>query len=420
MFEQASKEIIVNYMRKFTQTFSANLRRYKGQLGQEWGGIDSTDCSMIIYFCSDGVHARIVPRWLGAWVKIKYLDQQRLNETCITKLNVTIHAGETCHFTTFVKKTKLHAKLGIGIRLTGASSIKGAEFSLSHEGDREASVLTLPSAYIGPSNLDAKSFNQSISCSEEMKKVGIRQSPFPWIFGFLSSFQDESVLDNFDKDPFIEAHGLTDQILSVAGISNNPGERYGQAITELEQAIETVKRNNESSIHKVIMKFPFIIVDEHDYVKFSSEPTIRISERTENGVKLANTRPDLIYDMHDDCSLIVEIEAKEKQLFKQTKETGFNLPRAESVAACFQIHNYKTLFDGFASQQTREQLGLPDRWSFKYLLVIGSTKQNDFNQSAWNNLRDFMANTGVEMRTWDYYVDRLKRIKEASNYSAQS
>lgn len=417
MYSQAEKNHIVNYMSRLTQTLSSDLRRYKGHFGHEWQGIDHSDWSMVLYFCEDGVHGRIIPKWLGTWVK--YSNKNYLDEVSHTKVpEAKVHKGESCQFILHVKKTESEVMLEIGLNFTGAGSTKGVDIQLRHEKGHEASKLTAPQIFIANSSIKKEVIINAVKTGIQPDDE-IRQVPFPWCFAFFSVGHGTSALQGFDQDPFIEAHGLADHILNVAGIIEKPRFLYEAAIREITEAVNKDHLVNEQAIHEVVKKYPFIIRDRHDYTSFESKPSVIIEETIapDNRTK-RRVEPDFIYDLYDEQSLIVEIEAASKRVLKKTEETSYQLPRAESVAACFQIHNYKKIFDGIGFRQFREQRGLPDRWGLKYLLVVGSEHQPDFDIRSWNNLRDFLANLGVTVRTWDYFIDRLNRIMKASEYNA--
>jgi len=217
MYNNSEKEIIVSYMTRFTQAVSIILRRYKGSFGPEWNGIDSEDWSMVLYFCNDGVHGKIIPKWLGHWVKPTNLIS--LDIVPITKYKSAVKTNEACQFSLFVKKTEKDGGLGVQLQLTGASTTKDIEIKLIHEIGKESTKMTLPQVFILPVGFDQNIFKNGLHV--DYKKYGIRMLPYQWSFSFFSSKPGLDALSKFDKDPFIEAHGLVNHILDVAGIGDN-------------------------------------------------------------------------------------------------------------------------------------------------------------------------------------------------------
>lgn len=413
MYSDSEKTHIINYMERFTQTVSAMLRRYKGRFGPEWNGIDKIDWSMILYFSEDGVHGRIIPKWLGCWVKVSH--KKHLADTSLTKYKADIKPDEGCFFSLHVKKTESDGELCVSSQLTGATQIKDFELRILPISGKEATKITLPQVIVLPKGFSRELVQECIQKNNLLEK-GIRRLTYPWCFEFFLSTPGLDGLNSFDEDPFIEAHGLVDHFLSVAGLEETTFGSYDQAITELKEAIVEVNTNNEKAIHHVIKKYPFIIVDRHDYSEFESEPCVNVEEQLDQNIVNRKLIPDFVYKLYDERLLVIEIEAASKQLLKQTQETGYQLPRAESVAALFQIHNYKRLFEGLGSRKLRERFKVPDRWQADYLLIIGGATQKDFQQDSWNNLRDFMRSAGVTIKNWDYYLSRLERIKAAGEY----
>jgi len=410
IYSDGEKEEIKEYVERFVQVFSSDLRRYKNQFGSEWRRLGKEDKSAVIYYCNDGVIARIIPKWLGTWVKSSEYDAtiQEVNNTTFEK---RIRSDEYVHFNLLVKKSENEGKLNIQLKSKGTSASTRYELNLDVEGD-ETQIITLPQLYYVPDEIE-KDRVYDLIMEEDWVSQGVRMVPYPWYYSFIS--KSKQVFDNFDDDPVVEAHGAADHILHFSGIKEDPILKIDNATTELKKAVESENEVNEEEIHKVIEKYPFIIFEETDYRKFLSKPRVEIKERTEDGEVTQETEPDFIYHLYDERSVIVEIEAASKQLLKKSEETGHRLSTAKSTSAMFQIQNYQRLFDRIDPKGVRSQLELPDKWDFDYLLIIGNKEQDYFDRRSWNNLRDKVGDR-IKVMHWSYLMERLHRLRKARNY----
>ena len=239
--------------------------------------------------------------------------------------------------------------------------------------------------------------------------------PMPWVVAIISARTGLRALDGLDPDPFIAGTGVAEIILHSSGIADEfPPHKFQRASAALRDALATAQSKNEAAIHSVIEKHPWILVDAWEFSEFRSKPTITYTESLDpsSPPEVQTIVPDFLYDCYDQTTLVVEIEASSKKLLKKTEETGYQLPRAPLVDALFQIGNYKRIMSGKFGSQVCRQLNKPDSWSFSYLLVIGSKLQENFDERSWANTRDAMVD--IQVRTWDYYLDRLQRLQEAS------
>ncbi len=237
-----------------------------------------------------------------------------------------------------------------------------------------------------------------------------------WTLGIVSNVARDKELLGFDPDPIIAANGLSEAILVAAGIraSGSPS-RYAQAAADLKWAVSSLSATNERVLQELVARNPWILVHEAEYETVVPQCRLALVERLDGGRNSTfDVIPDFVYHQHDDISLVVEIESATKRLLVGAAEASFSVASAPTLHSVFQVAGYKRLFSGPLGSQARRQLGKPDSWTFRYLLVVGSRLQPDFNQRSWASLRDLMFDAGIELRHWDYYIDRLERIAQSA------
>ncbi|WP_292363134.1 Shedu anti-phage system protein SduA domain-containing protein [Methylophaga sp. UBA1464] len=408
-FSEEEKNIIEKYFIDFTSALEVHLRIHKGKLSDYWGGIDKDKFSTIIYLTRDGMVVRIIPKWIGAQVSTK--RNVSFAQAAIAKWNNNdFKSGDKVAASAIAKHLAGNAKMQLGVENNG-------NFLRVIPTEKDSSFIALaPLLLKGLSTAQAKQVHES---------PGYRnfESPPPtppWIVSIVSSSIGLNVLAGLDEDPYIAAKGIADIIFKTAGITDeDPAIIYRKARNRLEKSIAAINSENEKELQKVIEEYPWILLDEVDYSAVDPEKTLQYVERTagDDGVVseiVRKVRPDFIYEKYDQSSLVVEIEAASKRLLVKTKETHYQLPSAQEVAAQFQIQHYKHICSGPFGSQINAYLEKPDDWIYNYLLVVGSDKQPDFDRRSWNLLREFMKPHGIVLRDWDYYIDRLARFEAAA------
>jgi hypothetical protein len=185
----------------------------------------------------------------------------------------------------------------------------------------------------------------------------------------------------------------------------------------MQGAVLSLSKQNERALQAFLEARPWVLVPEADFESVLPRTSVRVTERLANGTTQDHRLiPDFIYHLFDHQSLVVEIESATKRLLTQKEETTFRRPAAQATAAVFQITSYKQFFSGPLGAQIRAQLSKPDSWGFDYLLVVGSALEPDFDERSWVALRDHLKASGVTLRTWDFYLDRLRRLAAMADF----
>ena len=417
-FTENQKSHIKEYFHNFLSALTVYLRPYKGQLTENWLGVDKKDLSMILYFCDKGLVARLI----GKQLESPIIERSGVNFVDCLESHYSGSSRGKGDIITFSAAAKLLA--GDSIINYPILKEKPPTFSIHPTKTGTSFIVLAPCLY---NCITQEQFEKlkNLKSDKEKLNAGLLPEIPPWIFSLISTRSGADCLDGLDKDPIIEAKALSDKILNLVGILNEtPTELYQSARKALEQAVATVSSSNESSIHSVIEERPWILCDEVDFKSFSSKPRLRYIEKVKKGNKILDIEkeiiPDFLYDLHDNYSLVVEIESASKRLLIKTEETGYQLPSAKTTAAGFQIDHYKTIINGPTGAVIREQLQKPDAWTFDYLLIVGSKSQVDFNERSWTILRNSFKELQIKVRTWCYYLDRLSRLEKASHFNAPS
>lgn len=367
---------------------------------------------MIVYLSTDGFVAKLVRRLDDDDVRVR--SDVSFEDALQSRWPAPhIRTGKKCFASVVAKHLSGDGMMGMHV---DASTRR---LAIVPESRNSSFIITAPRLYIGVSDQEAALLQKGTEDTEDAKTVTPPPVP-PWIVCIISGREPEEALGGLDEDPIIAAKGVADSILRAGGVIDyDPSVRYRAARRELEEAILTVNAQNEKAIHLVIEQRPWILMHEAEFSGFSSEVPLPFTERREEDGAMQTVQrtitPDFLYDLYD-STLVVEIEAATKQLLKQTKETTLQLPTAETVAAQYQIQNYRQICDGPMGSEIRTKLEKPDIWDFSYLLVVGSSKQPQFDERSWQSLRQALP-SDILLRNWDFYIDRLRRLEDAATFS---
>lgn len=367
--------------------------------------MDRRTLSVLAYFTNDGLVARLVDA---------RLDEPVMSRTDVSFENALVGRWKarpvgTIEFSVLAKHLAGDPNVGLVIR--DNCPIEALVVPRAQGG---SFLVVFPCLMVDLPR--STSMDRQVS-DNALLEAGIHPVRPPWIVSIISARHGMSGLD---EDPLIAGKGIADTILFASGIADEyPPVKYRRAWVDLKNAILALSAENEKALHLAVKKYPWILLHESDFSLFVSEPRLTYSERTsvgkEHEFQSRTIIPDFMYHLHDQSTLVVEIEAANKRLLKKQKETGYKLPTAKSVASMFQILNYKQIMSGPFGSQICGQIDKPDSWTFAFLLVIGSTLQEDFDERSWQNLRKSLQASNVELRTWDYYLDRLERLRKASD-----
>jgi Arc/MetJ-type ribon-helix-helix transcriptional regulator len=244
-----------------------------------------------------------------------------------------------------------------------------------------------------------------------------RRAAPPWTVAFLSRGHPDTLLDGFDPDPVLFARSVADTILNIEGLQDDPVKRYANASEQLREAVKALGSKNERDLHSLIESMPWILLPEGEFESFDSKKALVFEERLSDGGKQRSTIvPDFLYRQFEHDTLVVEIESGTKRLLTTKQQTNLSLPSAKAVASMFQILSYFRVLSGPMSVLPRQELDVPDDWAFRFLLVVGSRLQKDFDERSWMALRDYLHAAGIVLRTWDYYIDRLERLSRMADF----
>lgn len=412
-FSEHAVRIVEGYFSAFVGALASFLRLYRGTLGANWAGIDQRAFGALIYFTDRGMVFKIVPNWAVTGIRVR--TDVSLEDALRTRWpRVNNGRGAAFYGSAVLKQLSGHPELTMRVDQTGLQLLPGQP---------GCSFIAIgPLFYQGLSVTEAKRL-APLNTDRERTAVGLPPPSPPWLVSVVALRAGADVLDGLDPDPVIAAKGVADIIARSAGVlAEDPVERYARARRELLEAVRTVNAQNEAAIHEVLVRYPWILVDEVDYQSVESERSFSVTERVvdKNG-ELADrsysVRPDFLFHKHDQRSLVVEIEAASKRLITTRSEAGYQLAAAPAVAAQFQISAYQQIMNGPLGAQIRAALSKPDSWGFDFLLVVGSTQQVDFDLRTWHALRDIMQRQSVMLQLWDYYLDRLARLQQAATSS---
>lgn len=400
------------YFEGFASALANFLHLYRGELPACWGGIDKEKFGVLIYLANQGMVVRVVPRMGRDLVRIR--SDVALDQLIGAKWeHPRIAAGNQAYASALLKHLAGGPEVGM--------AAQGNMLTFWPKDQGGSCLIVGPILYQGLSPAQVGSL-QTLRTDRERTAAGLPGQIPPWVVSIIARRTGLEALNGLDPDPIIAAKGVSDIIGRVAGLlEENPVALYNRARTQLEAAVATLNRDNEKAIHKVVSAYPWILVDQVDFENFDSERSLIYRERVQaEGGRIVDVpreaRPDFLYHRYDDRTLVVEIEAASKRLLTQGEEVGYLLPTAKTVAAQFQILNYKHIFSGPFGSQIRERLNKPDSWGFDYLLVVGSKTQSGFDPRSWSLLRETMYGHGVILRDWDFYLDRLRRLEDAATF----
>lgn len=408
--DSLAQETVTEYLSEFASALGAYLRPSAGKLGSHWLGIDRAKRSMLVRWSEQGFSAFGIDNWLGKPVVAKYDPDGGLRIRAPFR-SIAPGRGDQSFVAVAMKQIRPTANATIG--LTGNYTF---DLSLTSEG---ALAAIGPECFAGLTKDEVKAIAQKKG--RDLPSVLEQQRTLPpWTVALISRGHPENLLTGFDPDPFLFARGVADTILHIAGLQDDPVARYSSAAKELGEAVKSVGTKNEWDLHSLVEAKPWILVPNGEFESFASKKVLPYEERLGDGsVKTGTIVPDFLYKHYDHDTLVVEIEAGTKRLLIGRRETGFGLPSAAAVASIFQILNYSRILSGPMSSLARQQLDLPDDWAFRYLLVVGSKLQKDFDERSWIGLRDHLQAAGITLRTWDYYIERLERTSRMADFKGR-
>lgn len=391
------KREIVRYFTELNHAIAVQLRPSKGKLGPEWLGIDREARTMLVYFCEDGCAALLIGKRLDRDEEVRIGRGKSFHEACtIESPGIRWYPGVELQYSVYAKNI-------VGTGWLGLCDMRDGHFRIDLADASSSAFIVQP---------------KIIVATARERKASLP----PWAIGFISRRTGLQVLDGLDQDPILQARAITDSILARAGlIPEEPKERYHRVRMELLEAMETEPAVCEKNLHAVIEKYSWILFDSHVVDGFHSKPKLVLQERAENEAEAMEAKercvyPDFIFDLIDRRSVMVEIEAATKPILQEAEETGFQLPYAKATAACCQIQNYKLLMERYGADFCR-QLGKPDTWPFSYLLVIGRDSKID-DKKSWDIFRRRIEADGIEVKSWDYYLQKLERLERATFHDA--
>ncbi|WP_136659903.1 Shedu anti-phage system protein SduA domain-containing protein [Nitratireductor sp. XY-223] len=414
--DHSKKQETIDYFDAYVQAFSRYMRLHESALNNCFLGAARRKVSMQLYFGNSVFCARLLGSWKGA----PTVEWQPDNLTDLT----------TCKYEISIKKMRAY-DLVFGIQVAFGKPDIDPKFLCDGSGpkfdNQNRLKLFTPQGTCGlwvtaphliPSRIRNKYESGKISRRQELTQSARLFRP-SWILQWFST--DHDPLRGLETDPKIAGYGAAENLLGLAGFrEGSPEQRFIKAGSALALAVARQSKTNEPAIHDVISKNPEILVI--DYESFYSKKKLRFTEnvKNEDGTLTPEIRtivPDFVYVTHDQKIVCVEIEAYGKRLFTTGVETNFAVPSAATNRASYQIENYKTIIDGYGGNEIREQLGCPSVAPASFLLVVGSKDQKDFDERSWMHRQTQLAKAGIELQSWDYYLDRLSRLAKASAFS---
>lgn len=414
MSEHETSNEIINYFDDFVASLATYLRPHQQSLGSDFCGAAQRELSMLVYQADDIVCARLIARKLRERVRV--WRPQDPNDITTCHFSGVLRRGHQVQASCVAKRTP--ATLKMGIHRVGKS---GENVVLSLCSDGRAGQLLIVPQVIG---VDPTISSHPIELTESPSlPVGAYRLAPEWLAQWTSPHSTSDPLEGLDPDPKLAAYGVAEGILRIANIrTDSPRKRFDDARSELATAIKSLSKANEKAIHPVIERYPWILVHEHEYSQFRSEPRLNYIENVESseGVITEENKtivPDFIYELRDDTILCVEIESYTKRIFTTRSETGFSVPSSQTTKAAFQINNYQQIIDSYGHNEICNQLDKPSVTLFKYLLVVGSGLQPDFDARSWAHYRRQMQQNLVEVQNWDACLDKLARLAEASDFA---
>jgi len=388
-----------DYLAVVSSSLATFLRPERGTLPPRYLGIDRSQRTFLLRRSTSGFSALLIGKWLGSPVA------EARDESAGTILRG--------RFTDAFEPPGTETQVSFFIkRLTGVCN---SEVRLTHDWRLEVELKSPDSTLllIGPELMQGLTPVQAAAFrAKEYSGPAPRYATPNWVLGIVSNVGADDPLLGLDPDPIIAASGFAEAILSTSGsrLAHEP-DRFGRAAAELRWAVTTLSPDNEAVLQNLVEDKPWILLHEAEYDDVLPRPRIELLERMPDGHdERRQIEPDFVYHQPDSQSLVVEIESAKKRLHLLATETGYALPASRTVQSLFQILNYRHEFSGPLGAQVRRRLGKPDSWAFRYLLVVGSRLQRDFDERSWVVLRDQLQSAGVELRHWDYYIDRLDRI----------
>jgi len=399
---------LVEYFGQFGPALTAYLRPHRGSLGRHWLGIDRSRRTVVIEVSDSGANILVVGRWLGSAVHLTLREGAgriaggRFRRVLRKPAGTDVFRLGMKHF---------HGEGRCQVSLTTSDELRV-------QMESPDSVLGFIGPQLFPSlSPERKALLDGAQTEEALTEHGFIPADPPWVVCIVAHRVTDP-LAGLDPDPLIAARGVADGILSYSGIIVDPVVAYRTAASELRDAVRSLSPENEHVLQTLLEEKPWILLHQAEYDDVVFRPRLPFLERLENEEDLQRSiEPDFVYHQPDAQSLVVEIESAKKRLLTTGTETGYRRPAAPASAAAFQISNYQRLFNGFAAGQLRRALGVADAWSFRFLLVVGSEEQEDFERRSWVNLRDHFGQAGVEVRTWDYYLDMLERRANAADFA---
>ncbi|WP_282046280.1 Shedu anti-phage system protein SduA domain-containing protein [Roseibium album] len=407
----------IEYFTEFQSSLLTYLHPHKSKLGNSFSGIAKGMKTIQLSFCEIGFFARLLPIWRGCNVEVGY--RQQYSNAAILK---------------YKPKSGKHRKLDFICSIQGAFIDKDmfgiwqrdgsdklvpcfeANFSIRLFVEVENTAIRHALPLVLKNSTGENHRNKKI---DDLKMIELAGKDFKTAFLYQWATNRSDILEGLDPEPKSEAYAFSEVILERCGLLAESNEKkYTRLKNALEIAIDTDNTENEKKIHEVIEKNSSILVDDPDIDEFYSEHTLNYTEIVKNGGEISeekrSIRPDFIYKLSSDEFVFIEIEAASKNLLLQTQESSFNVFSAKANKALAQIRNYKTVIDQHGRAEICKQLGCPSTTTFRFLLIVGSAEQKNFNERSWDHATQQLSNEGIELRHWGYYLNRLERRRNAS------
>lgn len=419
-YSDAEVDRVVDYFTRFHTAVFEYLAPHRVSVGNSFQRIAQENKTLVVAFTPDGYFARLLNHWTGQPVNV--IHGAAFESATILPLGPLTNELKAVDFR-FVFR---------GNRELTHPDMFGFTGPNGEEVLYPVPLNAVPAVkFVGVVNNTAFLHALPVVCKSSTGKrlreneIGPREFlnaandefAVGWLFQWTSSRSD--TLEGLDANPRIEAYSLVECILEQCGIIDEPpAVKYSRAASSLNQAMKSENSGNERQLQKVVEDYPWVLVEEPDIDRFLPEQQLTYAEveivdqaatRTERAI-----RPDFIYILHDGDCLIVEIEAASKEIMLTTSETGFQLFSAKANKALAQIRNYKSAIDRHGNAEICEQLACPSTTTFRYLLVVGSEDQRQFDERSFGNVAQQLAGEGIELRHWSYFIDRLKRREAAA------
>lgn len=391
---------VEEYFSEFERSFSAYILPHRDQMSGRFSAVAQQRLSMIIYLGPNFLVARLINKWIGQQVKtVKCSDINPLLEYEFGNLRYPqVHAAPSFGFRynqgnidiAFLTPTpQLHRKFGLELKLNGPSCF----------------VMADPHVTLRPKYYQIEKYKEKRIESGQVITTN-------WLVQYVS-YAQSNVLSGLDDDPRLFAYAMADYYLMAAKV--RPQDyfyKHLHASSDLKETSQTDSSINESKLQELIAGRPWIIHEETEYLECLPEPRLHYGQNE-------CIRPDFVFKCSDGSVKVVEIEAATKRIHTRQEETGFAVMDAKAKRAVDQIENYRTIIGKLHRKEICQLLGVPVDVPISYLLVIGMSDQPDFDRKSWNIKREKLSENGIEVRTWDYYIDRQIRTFELCKENQQ-